>query len=162
MLFVLAGLSGCASVPFDAPDYSRAPAPQAGQANLYIYRTGAFPAGRTPRVTVDGKHVFDPPEGSYTVLTLPPGRHEAEMTWAFDISQPRRKTAVVLGEQSVHYLKITGDFDYRPSSQSQELWLDMTGDMLGFPHTYSWVVEMPLDAAETEMRDCCRYVAPGK
>ncbi len=163
MLLVSAGMSACASVmPANAPDYARAEAPPAGQAHLYIYRNGAFPAKRTPRITVDGKRVFDPPEGAYTMLTLPPGQHVAEMTWTFDLKQPKRATPVTLGDRGVHYLKITGDFDYEPPSFQQEVVMSMTAGVFSFPHTFSWLVEMPQDAAEREMRDCCRYVAPEK
>lgn len=162
MLLVLGSLSACASVPFDAPAYSRAPAAQAGQSNLYIYRTGAFPKARTPSVIVDGKRIFDLPEDAYTMLTLPSGQHKVEMTWALDVRLPNRRVLVILGDQGAQYLKITGDFDFQPGSFEEEVLVDMTAGVLSHHQMHSWLVEMPQDAAEREMRDCCRYLAPEK
>ena len=160
MLLVLGGVNACTAVPYDAPAYSRAPAPEPGQATLYIYRTGAFPKARAPRVNVDGRRVFDPPEGAYTMLTLPSGPHQVEMSWSFGVRLPTRTVLVTLGDRGAQYLKITGDFDYQPGSADDDILVDLTAGIMSQPKMYSWIVEVPRDAAEDEMRDCCRYLPP--
>jgi hypothetical protein len=68
-------LSACVTIPCDASAYSRAPPAQGGKAHLYFFRQGAFPTKRVPAVLVDGKLIFEPPEGAYTVVALSAGTH---------------------------------------------------------------------------------------
>jgi hypothetical protein len=162
LLLALGGLSACTTVvvPPDAPPYRRAPPPQAGLSNLYIYRTGAFPKARAPSVRVDGKRMFDLPEGGYIMLTLPAGPHRVEIAWALDVRLRNRRVLVNLGDQGASYLKITGEFDFRPGSAEEELLVGMTADVLSHHQMYSWLVEMQQEDAERDLRDCCRNLAP--
>jgi hypothetical protein len=145
-LIGLLGLSACASVPSDAPGYSRLADPDGGYSHLYFYRLGAYPKLRTPSVLVDSKLIFDPPEGAYTVITLPAGVHAIKIDWAADTGWPDLEFSVTLNDRGFHYLKITGSSE-------------VIGNKLRMG---SRVVRMSQDEAEREIRECCRYIAPNK
>ena len=145
-LVVLLGLSACASVPSDAPAYRRLSDPDGGNSHLYFYRLGAYPKLRTPSVLVDSKLVFDPPEGAYTVVTLPAGMHTVKIDWSADTGWPDLEFQVTLQDRISHYLKITG-----------------SSEMIGTSiRAGSRVVRMPQNEAEKEIRECCRYIPPEK
>ena len=137
-------LTGCVTVPANAPTYSRAAEPPAGQGNVYIYRIGAVPTLRTPTISIDGSPVFDPPEKAYTVVALPVGPHEVLVNWGWDTGAPDLKFPIQVIGATPLYIKITGSFEttgmsYRMGSLAQ-----------GVPQVI----------AEREIEACCRYLEP--
>ena len=137
-------ICACATVPGNAPHYRRAASPGPGLANVYIYRIGAYPTLRTPKVTIDGSRIFDPPEKSYTVVPLAWGLHEMKIDWAWDTGWPDLEFPIsVVAGQSL-YIKISGSFRrtglaYQAGSYSREV---------------------PQATAEYELANCCRFIAP--
>jgi hypothetical protein len=145
LLSMLLLLGACASVPANAPAYSRAPEPAEGLSNVYIYRIGAYPTLRAPMISIDGRNVISPAERAYTVVALAPGPHEVQVNWAWDTGWPDLKFPILVEAGKPLYLKVSGSFDniggntYRAGSSTQEL---------------------PQVVAEPEMTACCRYVRP--
>ncbi|HEY0157392.1 MAG TPA: hypothetical protein VGF28_08920 [Thermoanaerobaculia bacterium] len=143
-VFVTLALAACATVPANAPTYRRAPAAPPGKANLYIYRIGAYPTLREPTISVDGKVIFTPPEGAYTVVALEEGQHELKVDWAWDTRWPDLKLPLEIQSRDL-YMKISGSFtrsglnDYEAGS-------------------YAFAVEQAV--AEREIAACCRFLAP--
>ena len=136
-------LVACATVPRHAPRYSRAANPPAGSSNVYVYRIGAYPILRTPTISIDGKAVFDPAEGSYTVVSLPAGQHRVKVDWAWDTGWPDLAFPIDVDAEPL-YIKISGSYTnlgtrFKAGSSA-------------------WRIEPA--AAEVELAQCCRYVAP--
>lgn len=137
-------LAGCAIVPSNAPTYARAADPPQGETNVYIYRIGAFPILRTPTILIDGKRIFDPPEKSYTVVALPPGPHEFKVDWAWDTGWPDLTLPMSVDTQPL-YIKISGSFTPKGARVYE---------------AGSYAQRVAPAAAEAEMAQCCRYLAP--
>jgi hypothetical protein len=134
-------LSGCASVPRNAPRFTEAPAAPAGYQNVYIYRIGAYPTKRTPTVMVDGKPVFDPPEAAYTVIHLSPGQHWLTTKWSWDTGAPPLAAPLIVKDAPL-FIRLSGDF--ASAGYSFRFGSDLRG--------------LPAAAAEAELRMCCRYM----
>jgi hypothetical protein len=146
---LIATVTACATVPSNAPRYSRAADPPAGHVNVYVYRIGAYPTLRTPAVVIDGKTLFDPPEGSYTVPPLASGGHTFTVDWAWDTGWPDLHSPVILENEPL-YIKISGSFEAVPSK----------GPYMHELGSYATRIDMAV--AEKEMAECCRYIAPKK
>jgi hypothetical protein len=132
----------CATLPANAPKYSRAADPPAGYVNLYVYRIGAYPTLRTPTISIDDKTLFDPVEHSYTVVPLPVGLHRFKVDWAWDTGWPDLVFSIVLSSRPL-YIKISGSAVY-DGSGTWEAW--------------SYAHDVPPAVAETELVQCCRYI----
>ncbi len=115
---------------------------------MYIYRLGAYPKLRTPAIMIDGRAIFDPPEGAYTVVALPPGQHEFKVHWSWDAGARSLAFPVTVGTESL-YIKISGSFGYTRTEKN------LPAYEFG---SSAWTMEP--DAAEADMKQCCRYVAP--
>ncbi len=135
-------LTACATVPSGAPSYSRAANPPSPNANVYIYRIGAYPTLRTPTVTIDGKAIFDPPEKSYTFVTLAPGSHEFKIDWSWDTGWPDLAFPLVVEPSVPIYIKISGSFTPNGTHYTAG--------------SVARAVQQPV--AEQELSSCCRYV----
>lgn len=144
LLSMLLLLGACATVPANAPSYARAPDAPAGLSNVYIYRIGAYPTLRAPKVTIDGRFIISPAEKAYTAVALPPGPHVVEVNWAWDTGWPDLKFTIDVEAGQPLYIKISGSFENRGLSY-------LAG---------SSAFRVAQEAAEPEMRACCRYVAP--
>ena len=136
-------ICACATVPGNAPHYRRAASPGPGLANVYIYRIGAYPILRTPKVTIDGARIFDPPEKSYTVVTLPWGLHEMKIDWAWDTGSPDLDFPISVVAGQPLYIKISSSFK---------------GTGWGY-QADSHATEVPQATAEYEIVDCCHFIA---
>jgi hypothetical protein len=135
-------LGGCASVPDSAPSYARAPTPNADLSNVYIYRIGASPTKRTPTIYIDEREVFDPPERSYTVVALAPGKHSIGTKWAVDTGAPNLSFVIDVVRGESYYMKLSGDF-----KRSGGYW-----------NTTSRANKIDESVAERELLNCCRYI----
>jgi hypothetical protein len=136
--------SGCATIPLNAPPFSVAAAAPAGFSNVYLYRQGAYPTMRSPVITLDGKRVLSPPEGSYTVLPMSVGQHDVVIDWGWDTGWPDLDFKLDVEEGQTSYLKLSGSFETSGSQYT-------AGSMV---HT------MPEALAVAEMTRCCRYIRP--
>ena len=143
-VFLAVVLVACATVPAGSPTYRRAPAAPPGKANLYIYRIGAYPTLRKPTISIDGKVIFTPPEGAYTIVTLEEGQHEFKVDWAWDTRWPDLKLPLEIESQDL-YIKISGSFTRSGFNEYEA-------------GTYANRVDQTV--AEREMAACCRYLAP--
>ena len=142
--FVLTLFSGCATLPASAPAYTRASEAPSGQANVYIYRVGAYPSLRTPKIMIDGVAIIDPPEKAYTFISLPAGTHEFVVNWAWDTGWPDLKFPITVVAGMPLYIKISGRFE--PN---------------GTGYTAGSIARVVSPAeAEQELSTCCRYMAP--
>lgn len=77
-LFLVAALSGCASVPMGDVRQDTALktfAAKPGQAGLYIYRNETFGSAVRMEVAVDGQPLGQTAPQTYLYKELPPGRH---------------------------------------------------------------------------------------
>jgi hypothetical protein len=138
-------LSGCATVPSNAPRYARAAEPPAGWSNVYIYRIGAHPTLRAPVIRMDGRAVFSPAERAYTVIPLEAGEHELMIDWPWDNASPDLKFPITVEAGEPLYIKIGGSI--LPSA-------------FNVSHTAAFAQRIPQPQAEGEMTICCRYVPP--
>lgn len=137
----------CATLPANAPKYSRAADPPVGYVNLYVYRIGAYPILRTPTISIDDKTLFDPVEHSYTVVSLPVGLHRFKVDWAWDTGWPDLVFSIVLSSRPL-YIKISG------SSALQ----CVAGPCSGTYENWSYAHDVDPAVAETELVQCCRYI----
>lgn len=144
LLSMLLLLGACATVPANAPAYSRAPDPAAGLSNVYIYRIGAYPTMRAPMISIDGRRVISPAERAYTVVALAPGLHQVEVNWAWDTGWPDLNFPIEVEADTPLYLKVSGSIE--PTG----------GGFLAGSSTE----KVPQAVAEPEMIACCRYVRP--
>ncbi|RZJ01896.1 MAG: hypothetical protein EON90_00850 [Brevundimonas sp.] len=143
-------LAGCASVPSNAPAYSRAAEPPPGLSNVYIYRLGAYPILRAPTISIDRRAVISPAERAYTVVTLPPGSHEVQVNWPWDTGWPDLTFKIDVEPNTPLYLKVSGSFTHLGSVYPAGLSYEAG----------SSVHRLPQAVAEPEMTVCCRYVRP--
>jgi hypothetical protein len=137
LTFAILEVTGCTTVPSDAPGFSKAPAAPANMSNVYFYRTGAYPTARVPTIKLNGRPTIEPPEGSYTVLVLPRGKHDLEFEWAWDVLAPMTHVTITVGSESQYY-KLGG---YRTSSE-----------------VGTTFERMEPKAAILEMQKCCRRI----
>jgi hypothetical protein len=135
-------LSACATVPSDAPPYTRAADPPNGQNNVYIYRLGAYPYLRSPMIRINGADILSAPERSYTVIALPYGEHQVQVDWASDTGWPDLKFPIKVTEGEPLFLKVSGSYSGG-------------GTVAG-----SMVLAVEPEHAENELRQCCRYMSP--
>lgn len=137
---LIALIAGCATLPSDAPLYSREPAPPEDKAILYIYRLGAYPSKKAPRVFVDDKLIMRPPERAYTWIYLPAGQYKVKLDWAW--GAPDRDLVIRLDEGRSYYLKITGSYES----------IDGESDFS------SALIQLRQIDAEVELKKHCRYI----
>ena len=134
--------SSCALLPSGAAPYSRAAEPPQGHVNVYIYRINAYPLLRAPSIIIDGQPIFDPPQNAYTVITLPEGKHELLVDWAWDTA-PDFKFSFHIATGPPLYIRVS-------SGEG--------GTKKGLFTTVAKVVDP--SQAESELRACCRLVTP--
>lgn len=138
---VMTLLVACATVPANAPKYSRAADPPVGYVNLYVYRIRAYPTLRTPTISIDDRTLFDPVEHSYTVVSLPVGEHQFKVDWAWDTGWPDLVFPITLSSRSV-YIRISGSIEYVGAKM----------------YAGSRAEDVDPAVAETELIQCCRYI----
>ena len=136
-------LAGCVT-PADAPRYARAPSPSSGFANVYFYRAGAMPALRTVSIRVDGHEILDAPNHSYTVVQVPAGSHAFDVRWPIDTIMPSLNFLMNVEAGESIYVRVDGGIAIAAS----------TYNTATSAHRIS-----PSDA-ESELSQCCRYMAP--
>lgn len=137
-------LSGCSTIPSNAPSFSQAPKPNSGSNALYIYRLGAYPTLRTPNIKIDGKSIFDPSEGSYTWVYLPPGKHNVQVSWSIDVGWPDLDFEIDTSNNKESFLKISGKF--------------INHGALYEKGTQATLI--PAEQAVKELGTCCKFVLP--
>jgi hypothetical protein len=143
LVLVAVVLTSCASVPA-APRFNPAAVAPPGKANVYIYRTGAYPTLSRPTISIDGKTIFAPPEGYYTVITLNEGLHEFKVDWAPDTQWPDVVFPLEVEYDDV-YIKISGSLTRKDGNEY------LAG---------SYADPVDRVTAEAEMTQCCRYLPP--
>lgn len=141
---LLAALSGCASLPSNAPGYASAPSAPEGYATVYLYRVGAYPTRRKPDVFVAGVKVFEPPELAYTWAYVKAGEQPFRVEWARDTKWPPLSFSRPLVAGQSYYLKISGSFENRGLTH-----------VLGSNARF-----VPRGEAESELVGCCKFIKP--
>lgn len=141
-ILMLAMLSACATIPANAPAFSPAAEAPPGTANVYIYRTGAYPLLRGITVHVDHRELATFAEGAYTVVPLQAGSHEMRVSWPIDVLVPPLRFPIEIRGDSPRYVKITSRVGgFTPGSVVVE------------------AISPPQPIAEAEMRACCRLIS---
>jgi hypothetical protein len=173
----LLSLAACASVPLDAPPYTRAPAPPPGSSHLYVYRpASSYPSARSPSIVVGDKVFGSLPVGGYTLITLPPGTHRVKIDWPRDLPWPDLELDVTLPDQGSAYLKTSGAVvRARPdgkgcppgvdcAAQGVTTWGYCGGPLappgmvcFGRGTSQTQGLRVPQEEAERELRRCCKY-----
>ena len=115
-----------------------------GDGLLYIYRLGAYPLLKAPKVSVDGCKVFSPPEKAYTWMHLSAGQHRVCIDWAWDAGWPDLEFDIPIIENREHYIKISGSSEHYPF-----LW-----------RRGSEALFVNKEIAEKELLAHCKYIAP--
>ena len=138
----LISLTGCASLPSDAPSYSSAPIAPDGYATVYIYRVGAKPNQRKPSVLIGSQKVFEPPELAYTWVYARAVEQPFRIEWAWDTGWPPLAFTMALTTGQSYYLKISGSFENK-------------GTVWRLGSNARWV---PRGEAERELTECCKFV----
>jgi hypothetical protein len=136
--------SACATVPADAPAFSRAAAAPAGFENLYIYRPPGPPIYGSPSIKIDSNEVASPPSWSYTVIPIASGQHTVLIDWGWWSGWPALDFPIQVKPGESLYLRIGSDLDFSFMYDTRR----------------SEAQEVESTVAEREMKQCCRYVRP--
>lgn len=135
-------MNSCVTIPKDAPPYTRVDNPPTGYTHVYFYRPPR-PLLFVPSVLVDDKLIFEPPSGSYTLITLPAGSHTVNIKWDWADNPDLEFPIDLIAGDSI-YIKIL-----------------TTHEQHGFTLIYGSVAQpVPQDEAEKDLIQCCRYIAP--
>jgi hypothetical protein len=143
-------LAGCASIPANAPAYSRAPDAGDGRANVYVYRRqvdgeNLCTKARKQTLFVDGRPAFDLLPGAYTFVSLGAGSHRLQL---LSSGCPEMEFYVLVEGGQSQYVRI------RDSKVVVHL---PNGRLVDGLETRAETIAEPI--AETELTACCRYVA---
>jgi hypothetical protein len=144
----IAMLSGCASIPSNAPAFSLAPVAPDGYATVYFYRVGAFPTLRKPTVTIDKVEVYEPPEKAYTWVYVKAAERNFLTEWAWDTKWPPIEFKQNLVAGVSYFYKISGSFEDKGTTGYRT-------------RTYilgSSTQRVLKDSALAELALCCRYI----
>lgn len=144
ILFIPPLLSGCVTIPEDAPSYEPAPPPDPGNAIVYFYRVGAYPTARTPSVFLNQMKIFDPPENAFTWIYVQEGKHKLFVDWAWDTGAPDLKADLIIKSGESYFVKISGRVV-----------------MFLLSYKFLSIAELiPQEQAEMELQKCCRFLSP--
>jgi hypothetical protein len=138
-------LSGCATIPSNAPQFMPAPPPAAGNGIVYFYRMSGPPKHRTPDVLVDGQLIFAPPAGAYTWSYFSEGVHRLDIKWGWDAAYPDIAIMIAVTGKQAQFIKISSD-----------------AGGAGFIATRTSVgaAEVRENDATKELAACCRFIQP--
>ena len=139
LALALGMLGACATIPSDAPPFRPAADAPAGMANLYVYRSGAYPYLRGITLTIDGREYATFAEGAYVVVPVGMGSHEMRVSWPLDVLIPPLRIPIEIPDEGPYYLKITSHPE-------------------GLGAVVVEVLPLPRTVAEQEMRRCCRLI----
>jgi hypothetical protein len=143
-------LAGCASIPANAPAYSRAADAGDGRANVYVYMRKihgdnlcSMACLRT--LFVDGRPAFDLVPGAYTFVSLAAGTHRLQLVSSG-------------GPGMEFYLPVEGGRSQYVRIRDRRTAVTLPdGTLVGGIETRAEGIAEP--EAEAELSACCRYVA---
>ena len=141
LLAAAGGGRACAADPVSAPD-----------ANLFVYRDAARPAGCSAELLLDGKQFAALPQHAYTSLTVRPGLHELEFRWPPTCGHGDVTDQVEVEDRRLYYFALTGD-------------AQLTADPIGpgySTHLHETTSLIPVDPDEgvQTVAACCHFLPP--
>jgi hypothetical protein len=143
-------LAACASIPANAPAYSRAPDAADGRTNVYVYRRqvdgeNLCTKARLRTLFVDGRPAFDLLPGAYTFLSLGAGQHRLQL----------RSSGCPEGE---FYLHVEGGRSRYVRVRDSRIVVTLPNGLTASGiETVAEEIAEPI--AESELQACRRYVA---
>ena len=153
LVTLMASAAACATIPADAPAYHRAPAPDAGMANVYVYRSQLEAECQkigAPALFVDGKPIYNVVEGAYTVVPLPEGTHKLKLYWGVGACPDLEFYFSVEAGQS-RYVRFVGTWRQGSTWDNRPAWVGTAK-----------AEELTADVAEPELARCCRFLPADK
>jgi hypothetical protein len=156
-LVFMATFVACATIPANAPPYTRAPDPGAGMANVYVYRSGLEAWCQklgAPALFVDGRAIYDLVPGAYTVVPLDAGTHKLKLSSGTGACPDLEFYLHVDAGQS-QYVKFSGSYGSESvpvgNGSTRAAWVGR-----------AWAAPVPEPIAERELTQCCRFLAADK
>lgn len=139
--------SACATAPKNATSFTDTQIGVPDEANsvVVVYRKMVPPVLYSVNVSLDGARVATLPNRSFTWFYVKPGPHELKISWPALAMIPGSKVGLTAEAGKVHYVEFSGG-------------LEVAGGITPTAFTTSNVGEKSENAAEAELRQCCKYV----
>jgi hypothetical protein len=139
LVLAAAGGGAWAGDPVSAPD-----------ANLFVYRDAARPAGCAAELLLDGKQFAALPQHAYTSLTVRPGPHALEFRWPSSCGHGDVTDQIEVEDRRLYYFALAGD-------------AAMSADPLGNSyatrlHETTTLIPVDPDQGVQAVSACCRFV----
>ena len=96
-------IAAVTSILFAAPVQANEPAIP----NVFFYRVYAEPTLAAATIRINTVKVFTLPNRDYAQTNYPPGRYIVTVTWPWWTGQQTSETAITIGDDTEHYLKIS-------------------------------------------------------
>ncbi|HWF77150.1 MAG TPA: hypothetical protein VN694_08230 [Caulobacteraceae bacterium] len=153
-LALLAGAAAGASAMGARPAWAQEPVSAADSsspdANLFVYRDAARPAGCAAQLYLDGKQFAALPQHAYTSLTVRPGAHELEFRWPSACGHGDVTNRIEIEDRRLYYFALAGDaaLTADPLGNSYEMRL----------HETTSLVPVDPDQGVQTVAACCRFL----
>ncbi len=144
-LLLAAGLAGVALADAPAP---QSPDGSAPDANLFVYRDAASPAGCAAELLLDGKPFAALPQHSYTSIAVRPGIHDLEFRWAAGCGHGDVTDQLDIQDRRLYYFELTGD---------ARLTRDGLGGYATNLHETTTLTPVDPDQGVQAVAACCRF-----
>lgn len=132
-----------------APALAAEPAASAPDANLFVYRDAARPAGCAAELYLDGKRFAALAQHSYTSLAAPPGVHQLEVRWAQGCGHGDVTDQLDVTPRRLYYFAVAGDAQVTP--------LASDAARTTYLHETTSLVPVDPDAGVQTVDACCRF-----
>jgi hypothetical protein len=144
---LLAASLGAPALADDAT--AGAPETSAPDANLFVYRDTARPAGCAAVLLLDGKPFASLPQRSYTSIAVRPGMHDLEFRWANGCGHGDVTDQLEIHDRRLYYFALTGD---------AQLTRDALGGYTTNLHETTTLTPVDPDEGVQAVAACCRFV----
>jgi hypothetical protein len=128
---------------------SGAPEASAPDANLFVYRDAARPAGCAAELLLDGKPFAALPQHSYTSIAVRPGFHDLEFRWPSSCGHGDVTDQLEIADRRLYYFALTGD---------AQLTRDALGGYTTNLHETTTLTPVDPDEGVQAVAACCRFV----
>jgi len=125
-------------------------AASAPDANLFVYRDSARPAGCAAELLLDGKRFAALAQHSYTSLKAPPGVHQLQLRWAAGCGHGEVTNQLDVAPRRLYYFAVGGGAQTTllAPGLAHTTWL----------HETTSLVPVDPDAGVQSAGACCRFV----
>jgi hypothetical protein len=146
-LAVLAAASG--GTAFAAPSPSPSDSISDPDANLFVYRDAAQPAGCLAELFLDGRRFAVLAQHSYTSLAVRPGIHQLQFRWAADCGHGDVTNQVEVEDRRLYYFALAGDTKVTSAQGAGAYALNL--------HETTSLVPVDPDEGVQTVAACCRF-----